>query len=270
MLPQCTSVMLPYIPPSCSCFRLKEPLGEDTRFFGDYFKDYNVGKLLLDLTLIRPVFTSSLLLIKKLVKSKKAAAIVIGVLAAAIFAGGIVLSQYPNEVQDAFNRLEGFYAALATPAIGFLGAGSAVIVRIKQYTAFTPQKTFGKSRKPTGNMGAGLEEEVGKMREVRMYVDFINKFLAETPICIDGKWYRVKLVISIDDLDRCKPDTIANVSCSFLVLSKWWVISQRLNVMHRDCVFYGDGVPNLIRRASPIFSLFIPITEMTYYSSHRF
>ena len=174
-------------------------------------------KLLSDLTLIRPLFTLFLVLTKKLVKSKKAAAVVIGVLIVAIFAGGIVLSQYPHEVRDAFSSLRGLYAALVTPVVGVLGTVAAVIVRIRQYTAFTPEKTFGKSRKPTGNMGAGLEEQVGKMGEVRMNMDFIRKFLAETPIWIGGRWYRVKVVLSIEDLDRCKAHTIANVSLSLLI-----------------------------------------------------
>jgi hypothetical protein len=177
----------------------------------------NAIKLLSDLTLIRPLFTLFLVLTKKLIKSKKAAALVIGVLLVAIFAGGIVLSQYPNKVRDAFNSLRGLYATVVPPVVGVLGTIAGVIARIRQYTAFTPEKTFGKSRKPTGNMGAGLEEQVGKMGEVRMYMDFIRQFLAETPIWIDGRWYRVKVVLSIEDLDRCKAYTIANVSLLLLI-----------------------------------------------------
>jgi hypothetical protein len=178
----------------------------------DYFKDYTIVSFALDITLIRPLFVLFRSLAKRLVRSKKSAAIVIGVVVAIIVAAAIVLTHYTHEVEAAFDSLSGLYVAIVTPVLGVLGLLAGVISKIMQYLAFSPEKTFGKSNTEKKNMGAGLHQQVGKMMHVRLMMDFIVKFLQNNRIYRNGRWYRVKLVISFDDLDRCKPTTIANVS----------------------------------------------------------
>ena len=107
------------------------------------------------------------------------------------------------------------------PIIAFVNATFAgvlvVIKKLKQFIQFDAKNTFGESKKNQKSANIDVSDKIGFMGDVRENVDFIMKFLREHRLVKNYQSYRVRVIVSIDDLDRCDPETVAEVS-SFYAL----------------------------------------------------
>ena len=122
--------------------------------------------------------------------------------AAVVIAGIILLVYYWDEVSK--------YAAAAIPVIGLaIGLVTAAIRRWQQFQEFAPSVKFGRG---TGaDTGTNMQGQIGCLGEVRTTVRLLMQFVNENPLERGGRLYHVKIILTIDDLDRCQPSTIAEV-----------------------------------------------------------
>ena len=102
------------------------------------------------------------------------------------------------------------------PIIAFVNATFAgvlvVVKKLKQFVQFDAKNTFGESKKNQKSATFDVSDKIGFMGDVRENVDFIIKFLKEHRLVKNNQSYRVRVIVSIDDLDRCDPETVAEVS----------------------------------------------------------
>ena len=179
----------------------------------EYFKDYGAGKLILDVTLLRPLFELSRVFTTRLMRSTKSAGGVIIIIVAIIITTVILVIENRTEVVKAFKDTEAIYVAILAPVLPLLGSAAGVFARIQQYRKYNPESLSG-TKKVTPHAGATADfgKDVGKMEHVQMMFAFIVDFLQTRPVFINGIAYDLNILISFDDIDRCKPLTVLHVS----------------------------------------------------------
>ena len=154
------------------------------------------------LLLIRPLLLLGRVAGKKLTRSWTALAALLCISAAVVITGVVFLVYYWEEAS--------YYAAAAVPGIGLaVGVVTAVIKRWQQYKEFAPSVKFGRG---TGaDTAMNMQGQIGFLGEVRKTVRLLMQFVNENPLERGGRLYHVKIILTIDDLDRCQPSTIAEV-----------------------------------------------------------
>ena len=177
----------------------------------EYFRGYTEGmlpKLIGDILLVRPILYFFYNLLKRRLRSRGMQIFLGAVIAAVIVAAitfAILVATSTVSIDTTSETAKNFYYAVAGFVVPLVGSAAAVIKRTQDWRNQEPKKILAVPD------ASSLEKQIGFMNEVRMTIELLVTLVQVRKVVKAGKKHEAKLLLIVDDLDRCKPRTISEV-----------------------------------------------------------